>query len=110
MFKSILKRLFRRSVEPKRDYSTLGPYRGWRWVPPYGQKVEIVHRYLEKDPPLGTIGHVLTEAEHGITRHPGYVTMTTDFPGIRGFHYLVRLEGEGKPRKMTRDMFAPAYG
>ena len=74
-------------------------------MPLYGREVRIGKRLVATDPPLGALGHVLTKAEHGIKSHMGWTEMTPNYPGIRGFHYLVRLSCRKKPLMLNRDMF-----
>ena len=72
---------------------------------PYGRRMRIVKQFIAGDPQIDTHGLVLTEAEHGIEQHMGFTTMTPKFPGIRGYHYLVHLDGDTEAKPISRDMF-----
>jgi hypothetical protein len=83
----------------RRDEQRLAELRKshFRWRGPlYGRKVQITRRILQSDVAIGEVGQVLTEAEHGIKRHPGWAECEPDFPGVRDFHYLVRF-GTNEP-------------
>ncbi len=72
---------------------------------PYGRRVRIVKQHVQGDPKVGSFGLVLSEEDHGIEHHSGFTTMTPKFPGIRGYHYLVRLDGDAAAQPLSHAMF-----
>ena len=99
-----------RGVSPRRHemarlYEVRKRHTRWKEVP-YGKKVQVNRRLNSADKTIGTVGEVLPESEHGITRHSGWVEQTPDFPGIRGVHVLVRF-GKDKPVLMSLHELAP---
>jgi|SRR3984885_9964531 hypothetical protein len=72
---------------------------------PYGQPVQVAREHIGALP-IGTIGRVLKEEEHGVARCPGYVTLTPNYRGIRGVHVLVAFGG-ADPKMMGLYDLAP---
>jgi hypothetical protein len=97
---------FKRRRERERLASRRDNHDRWAEIP-YGKPVQIMYRRVATDRLVGTAGRVLTEKEHGITRHGGWVELTPNFPGIRGVHVYVRF-GDSPPELLSLSDLAPA--
>lgn len=78
----------------------------WEHIP-YGQLVQIKPQTPDVDHPVGTVGKVLSEEEHGIVRHPGWVSIKPRFPGVHGCHVFVQF-GKAEPELCSLSDLAPA--
>ena len=75
----------------------------------YGERVQVARRQVNEDPPIGTIGMVLSMQEHGIEVLCGgsVVTLTPRYEGIRGHHFRVALQ-DGSVRTLSKYILASA--
>ena len=80
---------------------------GWDKPPPYGKPVQIRTLHICSKHPIGTVGVMLSEKDHGVTQHDGWAEMTPNFPGIRGIDFLVRF-GNGNPEIVPISDLSPA--
>ena len=106
MFSSLFSFLGRRESNRLARLATLRKSH-FRWQKiPYGRPVQISKRHVTTDRLVGTVGAVLSEIEHGIAHHPGWIELAR-VPGIRGVHVLVKF-GKNEPEIVNLFDLAPA--